>query len=191
MSDKQSIRQTIAVAVLLLAVAVVVVFGFQEEFGRGGGVSTGRSGGTVIIPVGFLIALVLAAMGAFSSKPESRRRKEKPTAPYSIPLGQRPWAEGSFGPEHWKVHIENERRMAAFHAARKAKPAPKPAAAAARADGASVRDAADREFQNVFFNMSAADKERFITSVMRRKACGRDEAMRIAVAEWREEQRWT
>lgn len=49
----------------------------------------------------------------------------------------------------------------------------------------------EQEFANVFFNLSIADRARTLERIMNQKGCNRTEAMRFAVEEWRQEQRWT
>lgn len=46
-----------------------------------------------------------------------------------------------------------------------------------------------REFKNVFFNITDRDRERIIANWMEKKRCGRNEAMRAAVEDWRWSQR--
>jgi hypothetical protein len=45
------------------------------------------------------------------------------------------------------------------------------------------------EFKSVFFNRGSADRDRIIKYHMAKRNCGRVEAMRFAVEEWRREQR--
>jgi hypothetical protein len=46
-----------------------------------------------------------------------------------------------------------------------------------------------REFKNVFFNRTEADRERLISFWMNRSGCNRTEAMRLAIENWRQDQR--
>jgi hypothetical protein len=46
-----------------------------------------------------------------------------------------------------------------------------------------------REFKNVFFNKTEADRERLISLWMNRSGCNRTEAMRLAIENWRQDQR--
>ena len=57
-------------------------------------------------------------------------------------------------------------------------------------DGTPVDDArVVRDFNNVFFSRTQADRERIISFWMGRSSCSRTEAMRLAVEDWRKEQR--
>jgi hypothetical protein len=57
-----------------------------------------------------------------------------------------------------------------------------------REDGAADAQSA-REFRTVFSMTSQASKEAMIENWMRRKGCSRSEAMRLAVEEWRRDNR--
>ena len=57
-----------------------------------------------------------------------------------------------------------------------------------REDGAADAQSA-REFRTVFSMTSQAGKEALIERWMRRQGCSRSEAMRLAVEEWRRENR--
>jgi hypothetical protein len=57
-----------------------------------------------------------------------------------------------------------------------------------REDGAADAQAA-REFRTVFNMTSQASREAIIENWIRRKGCGRSEAMRLAVEEWRRDNR--
>ena len=46
-----------------------------------------------------------------------------------------------------------------------------------------------RDFRNVFFNLTEVDRERIIKVWMNRSQCSRSEAMRLAVEDWRKDQR--
>jgi hypothetical protein len=46
-----------------------------------------------------------------------------------------------------------------------------------------------REFKNVFFNRTQVDRERIISFWVKRSRCSRGEAMRLAVEDWRKDQR--
>jgi hypothetical protein len=45
------------------------------------------------------------------------------------------------------------------------------------------------EFKNVFFNRTETDRERMISFWMNRSVCNRAEAMRLAIENWRKDQR--
>ena len=64
--------------------------------------------------------------------------------------------------------------------------APQPQPADARKN-----DALETEFKNVFFNRTSADRERIISHWMDVKSVDRAEAMRLAIEEWREDNRRT
>ena len=56
-------------------------------------------------------------------------------------------------------------------------------------DARAQREQIERDFRNVFMTTSTEGKEALIKRWMDRKKCSRPEAMRLAVEEWRRENR--
>ncbi len=57
--------------------------------------------------------------------------------------------------------------------------------------GAQKNDALETEFKNVFFNKTSADRERIISNWMNVNSVDRTEAMRLAIEDWRADNRRT